>query len=89
MHQLLCNILREHPNVIIDAKSFNNGYGLFVFDVKPSQNRDELALQQSGNVRLEVQFDDEPPEVVQVLVYGEFQSCIQVDQSKAIVYTLI
>ena len=32
----LCNILREHPNVIIDAKSFNNGYGLFVFDVNPS-----------------------------------------------------
>ena len=68
----LCNVLRAHPNVIIDAKSFNNGYGLFVFDVNPSQNRGELALQQSGNVRLEVQFDDELPKPVQVLVYGEF-----------------
>ena len=63
----LCNILREHPNVIIDAKSFNNGYGLSVFDVNPSQNRDELALQQLGNVRLEVQFDDELPEAVSSL----------------------
>ena len=85
----LCNVLRAHPNVIIDAKSFNNGYGLFVFDVNPSQNRGELALQQSGNVGLEVQFDDELPEAVQVLVYGEFQSCIQVDQARAIVYTPI
>ena len=85
----LCNILRGHPNVIIDAKSFNNGYGLFVFEVNPSQNRGELALQQSGNVRLEIQFDDELPEAVQALVYGEFQSCIQVDQARAIVYTPI
>ena len=30
----------------------------------PSQNRGELALQQLGNVRLEVQFDDEPPKAV-------------------------
>ena len=85
----LCNILREHPNVIIGAKSFNNGYGLFVFDVNPSQTKGELTLQQSGNVRLEVQFDDELPKAVQVLVYGEFQSCIQVDQARAIVYTPI
>ena len=45
----LCNVLKGHPNVIIYAKSFNNGYGLFVFEVNPSQNRGELALQQLGN----------------------------------------
>ena len=60
-----------------------------MFDVNPSQNRGNLALQQLGNVRLEVQFDDELHEAVQVLVYGMFQSCIQVDQSRAIVYTPI
>ena len=85
----LCNVLRAHPNIIIDAKSFKKGYGLFVYEVNTSKNRGELALQQSGNVRLEVQFDDELPEAVQVFMYGEFQSCIQVDQSRAIVYTPI
>ena len=60
-----------------------------MFHVNPSQNRGEFALQELGNVRLEVQFDDELPEAVQVLVYGEFQSCIQVDQARAIVYTPI
>ena len=77
----LCNVLRAHPNIVTDAKSFNKGYGLFVFEVNASQNRGELAPQQSGNVRQEVQFDGELPEAVQVLVYGEFQSCMQVDQT--------
>ena len=85
----LCNVLGGHPNVIIDARSFNNGYGLFVFEVNQVKAGGELALQKLGNVRLEVQFDDELPKAVQVLVYGEFQSCIQVDQSRAIVYTPI
>ena len=46
----LCNVLREHPNVIIDAKSFDNGYSLFVFNVNSSHDEDDLALQNSGNV---------------------------------------
>ena len=75
--------------LIIDAKSFNKGYGMFVFEVIASQNRGELANTTVWNVRIEVQFDDELPEEVEVLVYGGFQSCIQVDQSRAIVYTPI
>ena len=82
----LCNVLRTHPNVVIDVKSFNKDYSLFVFEVNTSEKRGELALQQLGNVRLEVHFDDELPEAVQVLVYGEFKSCIQADQARAIVY---
>ena len=85
----LCNVLREHPNVIIDAKSFDNGYSLFVFNVNSSHDEDDLALQNSGNVQLEVQFAEELPESVQVLVYGEFQSCIQVDNARTIIYTLL
>ena len=46
----LCNVLREHPNVIIDANSFDNGYSLFVFNVNSSHDEDDLALQNSGNV---------------------------------------
>ena len=83
----LCNVLREHPNVIIDAKSFDNGYSLFVFNVNLSHDEDDLALQNSGNVQLKVQFAEELPESMQVLVYGEFQSCIQVDNARTIMYT--
>ena len=67
----------------LSLQNTNKGYGLFVFELNP---RGEFALQQLGNARLEVQFDDELPEAVQVLVYGEFQSCIQVDQARAIVF---
>ena len=41
----LCNVLREHPNVSIDANSFDNGYSLFVFNVNSSHDEDDLALQ--------------------------------------------
>ena len=43
----LCNVLREHPNVIVDANSFDNGYSLFVFNVNSSNDEDDLALQNS------------------------------------------
>ena len=46
----LCNVLREHLNVIIDANSFDNGYSFFVFNVNSSHDEDDLALQNSGNV---------------------------------------
>ena len=46
----LCNVLREHPNVVINANSFDNGYSLFVFNVNLSHDEDDLALQNSGNV---------------------------------------
>ena len=67
--------------------SHDNGYSLFVFNVNSSHDEDDLALQNSGNVRLEVQFAKKLPESVQVLVYGEFQSCIQVDNARTIMYT--
>ena len=60
---------------------------LFVFNVNSSHDEDDLALQNSGNVRLEVQFAEEVSEFAQVLVYGEFQSCIQVDNARTIMYT--
>ena len=45
----LCNVLREHPNVIIDANSFDN-----VFLSLMSTSHDEDNLQTSGNVQLKV-----------------------------------
>ena len=69
--EVIRNVLREHPNVI-DANSFDNGYSLFVFNVNLSHDEDDLALQNSGNVQLKVQFAEELLESVQVLVYGEF-----------------
>ena len=46
----LCNVLREHPNVTIDANSFDNGNSLFVFNVNSSHDEDDRALQNFGNV---------------------------------------
>lgn len=83
----LFNLIRTRPNVLIDVESFDKGYSLFVFDINSKQNSHELALQNCGNVRLEIQFGTELTEAIQVLVYGEYESCIQVDHARAVYYT--
>lgn len=84
----LCNLLRMYNNVVIDYDTFPNGYTIFVFDVNSTDNGDDnLTLRQSGNVRLEMQFDKELDESVQVLVCGEYESCIQIDNTRAVFYT--
>ena len=82
----LNNLMLTCPNIVIDSQSFDKGYSLFVFDINSSSIEEELALQTSGNVRLEVQFAEELPESVQVLVYGEYQFCFQVDHARAFIY---
>ena len=83
----LCNIVRSHPNVVIDGRSFNEGYSLFVFDIDPNQNNNELSLQNSGTVRVEFKFGENLPESIQLLVYAKYESCIQVDNTRAVIYT--
>ena len=85
----LFNLIKTRSNVVIDAESFDKGYSLFVFDVNPKLNRGQLPLQTSGNVRLEMQFEKELDESVQVLVYGEYESCIQIDHERTVYYTPI
>ena len=83
----LFNLIRTRSNVVIDAESFDRGYSLFLFDINPKINSYELPLQTSGNVRLEMQFANQLEESVQVLVYGEFESCIQINNERAVYYT--
>ena len=83
----LCSLQRTHPNVLIKHDSFDQGYALFVFDINSSMNEGELPLQKSGTVRLEIQLDYALTQSVQVLTYGEFQSCLQVDNTRSVIYT--
>ena len=85
----LFNILSASDNMIIDKNAFEHGYSLFVFDINPPEDSKELSLQETGTVRLEITFEEELPESVQVLVYGEFQSCFQIDHSRAVIYSPI
>lgn len=82
----LCNTMQMYPNVLIDDKSFSNGYTLFAFDINKGMDGENLPLMQTGTVRLEMQFAEDLTEEVQVLVYGEYASCIRIDQSRAVHY---
>ena len=87
----LHNLLSLHPNIIIDAKSFGKGYRstLFVFDLNTSQNTGELSLVKNCTIQLEGQLDRELPESVQVIIYGEYQSCVTIDAARAVCHTKI
>ena len=85
----LHNLLSLHPNIIIDAKSFGKGCTLFVFDLNTSQNTGELSLVKNGTIWLEGQLDRELPESVQVIIYGEYQSCVMIDAGRAVYHTKI
>ena len=84
-HAVNC-LLQDNPNVIINHHSFDKGYALFVFDINSSINEDELPLQEGGTVRLEMQFDKAPSKAIQILVYGEFQSLLEVDEHRSVIY---
>ena len=85
----LHNLLSTHPNIIIDSKSFGKGYTLFVFDLNTSQNEGELSLVKNRTIQLEGQFGRELLESIQVIIYGEYQSCVTIDATRAVYQTKI
>lgn len=82
----LYSILRVAPNVLINHENFDKGFALFAFDINSSVNPHELPLQRGGTVRLEMQFATPLPNAIQVLAYGEYQQCIEIDESRSVVY---
>ena len=58
-------------------------------DLNTSQNTGELSLVENGTIQLEGQLDRELPESVQVIIYGEYQSCVTIDAARAAYHTKI
>ncbi|XP_041349410.1 uncharacterized protein F54H12.2-like [Gigantopelta aegis] len=67
----------------IKRSEFVLGHGLFVFSLEPVfVDSDYLSLIKSGNLRLEVQFKSALKNTVSCIVYGEFPSLIEIDQTR-------
>ncbi|XP_041379466.1 uncharacterized protein F54H12.2-like [Gigantopelta aegis] len=67
----------------IQRTEFELGNGLFVFSLEPVfVDSDYLSLLKSGNLRLEVQFKSALTKTVSCIVYGEFPSLIEIDQTR-------
>ncbi|KAK3745395.1 hypothetical protein QZH41_001434 [Actinostola sp. cb2023] len=72
----------------ISREDYSNGYGLLVFDLTPDHcsSSTHLNQKQKGNISLEIQFTTGLVNAINLIIYGEFESIIQVDQGRHVIY---
>lgn len=71
----------------ISRESYPNGYCLYVFDLTPdlSANNDtHFNLIRHGTVRVELRFDDTLSSTLNCIIYAEFDSVLEIDQSRQV-----
>ncbi|XP_068735631.1 uncharacterized protein F54H12.2-like [Montipora capricornis] len=74
----------------IDRLDWENGYGLFRFDLTPagSGHPDHLIPHRSGNVNLYLKFGTQTETILNLIVYAEFQNQVEIDRNRRVVYDL-
>ena len=74
----------------IDRKDWEQGYGLFRLDLTPagSCHPSHLVSHHSGNVNLYLKFETPMPAVLNLIVYTEFQTQLEIDRNRRAVYDL-
>ena len=66
---------------------FGQGYSLFAFDLTPDVcDGFHFNLVQKGNLRVEMHFDQPLPQTVNIVVYGEFETVLEIDRSRNFIY---
>eukprot|EP00057_Strongylocentrotus_purpuratus_P015148 XP_011669622.1 PREDICTED: uncharacterized protein F54H12.2-like [Strongylocentrotus purpuratus] len=70
----------------ITRTDYDKGYTLYAFDMTPDLSTgDCFNLRKHGNVRLEMQFARALPETVNVMVYAEYESVIEIDRNRNVI----
>ena len=71
----------------ITRQEFAEGYTLFAFDITlDCCDGPHFNLVHKGNLRVEMHFDDPLEQTVNVIVYGEFESVLEIDRNRNVVY---
>jgi hypothetical protein len=72
---------------LISREDYGKGYTLYAIDLTPDLTSSEhFNPVQTGNVRLSIQFARALPNTVTCLVYAEFESLIEIDKSRNIIF---
>ena len=72
---------------LISREDYAKGYALYAIDLTPDFTSSEhFNPVQTGNVRLSIQFSEALPHTVTCLVYAEFESLIEIDKSRNIIF---
>ena len=72
----------------IERGDYNRGYGILAYDLTPDLcgSSDHFNQKQKGNVSLEIQFTTGLPNAVNLVVYGEFESIVEIDYSRHVTF---
>ncbi|XP_072051654.1 uncharacterized protein F54H12.2-like [Amphiura filiformis] len=78
--------LHKDRGVQVAREDYAGGYTLFAFDLSPDASDDaHLNLLRNGSVRLELQFQVPLPNTVNLVVYAEWDSMLEITKSRSIV----
>lgn len=77
--------LNKNMNNGIDLLEFKTRYPFFTFVLSPDFDINQTQIPKQGNLRLDIKFKKALPEPASVIVYGVFDSEIQISKSRAII----
>ena len=78
-------LYRDEGNMI-ERTAFPKGNALFMFDLTPFPGDEDMNLIKHGNVRLEIQFSEPLPESINVIIFSESDTILEIDRSRNIIY---
>jgi len=76
---------RRDEGLDIDRQEYENGYTLFEYDLSPDLSEEGyFNLIREGFLRVELKFAQALPNTVNVVVYAEFESVIEINREKQV-----
>ena len=79
------NTFGEDTGCNISPGEYKGGYALFCFDLSPSLlDGSQAELLRSGSLRLEIGFKNALTDAVHVIVYGQFDGLIEINQARQV-----
>ena len=71
----------------VTRSDYHEGYTLFAFDLTPDHcPGDHFELIKQGNLRVELHFAQPLPNTVNLVIYAEFESVIDIDTHRNVLY---
>ena len=79
---LLPSIKGHQGSIVITRLDYPLGYTIFVFDNNQHNEKDKFPIVRHGNFRIEAHFSSGLSEAVNIIVYGQFPSVLEVDSAR-------
>ena len=76
---------KSDGGISLTRNDYDGGYCLSVFNFVPDPRQVGSSLIKGGNLRLEIQFFAGLTEPISLIIYGEFSSLLEVDQTCSII----